>query len=450
MSLRWAAAWPRSIRGQVAVLTLLLATLFLVPLGLAADMVIRNTVAHTLWQETRVAAARVVGAYRESTLRNPIAPRPGGADLIQVTGPDGRLLASTPKAERLPVLDGGKPAPNRSRDYVTCPRSPTECFHVTAIATSNAPGAPVVYAAEPTPALLTTRALDVALGLHVVALAALLGWLAWKVAHRALQTVNHIQAQLAHITVSDLSARVREPSGDNEIAHLARTVNSTLARLEHSVEQQRRFAADASHELRTPIAGLRAQLEEARLHPQHVELDTLVEGALRDTDRLEVIVTDLLFMARLGSSGPAVQESVDLADLVTAQARCCPPRVPVTTDLEEDVVVLGVRTQLARVVDNLLGNAQRHAETAITVRLRAHKGEAVLSVTNDGDRIAEEDRERVFHRFTRLDASRSRELGGTGLGLAIARDVAIAHGGTLHVEDVSEGTRFVLRLPVVE
>ncbi|MFC7383231.1 sensor histidine kinase [Sphaerisporangium rhizosphaerae] len=451
MPLPRAAIWPRSIRGRVTLLTLVLAALFLIPLGVAADLVIRATVANAIWHDTREAASRVVVAYRESSLLNPIAPGPGDVDLIQVVGPGRHILASTARGRTLPPLSDARPvAPHDLLDFTTCRPLSVGCFHVTATLTGPGPGAPVVYAAAPTPAVLSTRILDVAVGLQIAAVAGLVGWIAYKTADRGLGTIDHIQAQLAHITASDLSLRVREPPGEDEISHLARTVNSTLARLEHSVEQQRRFAADASHELRTPIAGLRAQLEESLLHPEETDLGTLVRGALRDTDRLETIVTDLLFMARLGSGGPAAQEPVDLGQLATGEIAARPGRVPVIAGVEEHVTVMGVRTHLYRVIDNLLDNAQRHAADMVKIEVHRDHGSAVLAVTNDGDRIAEEDHERVFHRFARLDAARSRNKGGTGLGLAIARDVAIAHGGTLHVENVPEGTRFVLRLPLAE
>ncbi|MEO3807585.1 ATP-binding protein [Sphaerisporangium sp. B11E5] len=451
MSRRWAALWPRTIRGQVTFLTLVLTTVFLTPLGLAADAVIRNAVAQSLWRETRAAAAHTVMAYHDATLRNPIPVPAGSRVLVQLIGPGRHVLAATESARGLPVL-GHPPAgvPDRAIDFRTCPAGHGECYHATAILTGGGVDAPVVYAASPTPGLLRGHLIDVSIGVQIALLVALVGWVATKAADRALGTIDNIQAELAHITVSDLSRRVCEPPGDDEISDLARTVNSTLARLEHSVEQQRRFAADASHELRTPIAGLRAQLEYARLHPEDTELGTLVEGTLRDTDRIEAIITDLLFMARLGSSGPAVQECVDLGRLATEEIRRRGCRVPVTAELQDGVVVRGVPTHLSRVLANLLDNAQRHADRVVTVEVRGARGMAEVSVTNDGDRIAVADRERVFQRFTRLDEARSRHRGGTGLGLAIARDVAIAHGGTLQVEDASAGTRFVLRLPVVE
>ncbi|GII84992.1 two-component sensor histidine kinase [Sphaerisporangium siamense] len=447
MSLRRAAVWPRSIRGRVTLLALGVAGLFLIPLAVAADTVIRHAVATSLARETREAASRAASAVRASTLRNPISPVPEGADLIQVIGPGGHVLAASDGADLDPISTTRPAGRRRVAQFTACPGAAARCYEVTAMVTGATPGAPLVYAAKRAPLLVSTPALEAAIGLQTAALAALVGWVAWKASDRGLRTIDNIKAELAHITVSDLSRRVAEPRGDTEIARLARTVNTTLARLENSVEQQRRFAADASHELRTPIAGLRAQLEEARLHPEHTDLAVLVDGALRDTDRLQNIITDLLFMARLGSGGPAAQERVDLARLAAEEAERRRGRVPVETDAREEVTVLGVSTHLSRVIGNLLDNAQRHADALVRVEVRARDGTAVLTVTNDGDRIPEADRERVFQRFARLDDSRSRDRGGTGLGLAIARDVAIAHGGTLHAEDVPEGTRFVLRLP---
>jgi signal transduction histidine kinase len=171
---------------------------------------------------------------------------------------------------------------------------------------------------------------------------------------------------------------------------------------------------------------------------------------LRNTDRLEAVISDLLLLARLGTGGVVAAERIDLAEMVAAELEVRPPSVLVSTDLSTGAVVKGVRIQLLRVLDNLLDNAERHGEGAIDVVVGRQEGHAMLMVTDRGKGIPESDRERAFERFTRLDSGRSRETGGTGLGLAIARDVAIAHGGTLRIEDSPHGARFVLRLPLAE
>jgi len=279
-------------------------------------------------------------------------------------------------------------------------------------------------------------------------LAALVAWITWHVVGRTLGPVEAIRAQLAEISDSDLSRRVPEPPGEDEIAQLARTANATLDRLERAVGRQRQFASDASHELRTPITGLRANLEDASMHPDDNDLRAVVASALRDTDRLESIVTDLLLLARIGTGGTAAQETIDLAELAEAEIARRTFALKICTELSHGVTVRGVRMQFVRLLGNLLDNAERYADEVVSVEVARVDAGALLTVTDDGPGIAPADRERVFERFTRLDSARSRGTGGTGLGLAIAREIAQAHGGTLRLEDRLRGARFALRLPL--
>ncbi|MER7870050.1 HAMP domain-containing sensor histidine kinase [Streptomyces cellulosae] len=264
----------------------------------------------------------------------------------------------------------------------------------------------------------------------------------WLVTGRALRPVEGIRQEMAAITASeDLRRRVPEPATHDEIARLARTTNATLAALESSVERQRRFVADASHELRSPIASLRTQLEVAAAHPELLDLD----GAVEDTVRLQNLAADLLLLARLDAGERPAGTRVDLAALAREEAA---GRQRVTVEAEP-AEVSGSRGQLGRVLANLLDNAERHARERITVTVRREGGEAVVGVADDGEGVAEADRERIFERFVRLDAARSRDDGGAGLGLAIARDVAVRHGGTLTAGAApAGGALFELRLPL--
>ncbi|QKW09222.1 HAMP domain-containing histidine kinase [Streptomyces sp. NA04227] len=284
------------------------------------------------------------------------------------------------------------------------------------------------------------------IGLPVLLL--VVGGVTWLVTRRALRPVEGIRSEMAAITASeDLSRRVPEPATHDEVARLARTTNETLAALESSVERQRRFVADASHELRSPIASLRTQLEVAAAHPELLDLD----GAVTDTVRLERLAADLLLLARLDAGERPAGTHFDLAQLVAEEAASRPAdRTALRLDLEP-AEVTGSRGQLAQVLRNLLDNAQRHARTEVTVTLRT-EGELVrLSVADDGEGVPEADRDRIFERFVRLDEARTRDDGGAGLGLAIARDVATRHGGTLTVgESPAGGAEFVLVLPGAE
>nr|WP_202510397.1 ATP-binding protein [Streptomyces sp. SID5643] len=300
-----------------------------------------------------------------------------------------------------------------------------------------------VYAGSPLAA--EHGAVRTALTVMLIGFPLLLGVVAavtWLVTRRALRPVEGIRREMAAITQSeDLARRVPEPDTHDEIARLASTTNETLAALETSVERQRRFVADASHELRSPIASLRTQLEVAAAHPELLDLD----GAVEDTVRLQRLAADLLLLARLDAGERPNDAKVDLAGLAREEAE---GRTGVTVDAEP-VDVAGSRGQLGRVLANLLDNAQRHARSAVTVHVRREGDRAVVGVADDGDGVPDGDRERIFERFVRLDAARSRDDGGAGLGLAIARDVAVRHGGTLTAgRGPAGGALFELRLPL--
>ncbi|MGW0422169.1 ATP-binding protein [Streptomyces sp. NPDC003015] len=286
-----------------------------------------------------------------------------------------------------------------------------------------------------------TAATVMLVGLPV--LLAVVARVTWAVTRRALRPVEAIRREMAAITASeDLARRVPVPDTHDEVARLARTTNETLAALETSVERQRRFVADASHELRSPIASLRTQLEVAAAHPELLDLD----GAVEDTVRLQHLAADLLLLARLDAGERGAGARIELAALVRERAA---GRAGVTVRADA-VQVTGSRGQLERVLDNLLDNARRHARSAVVVTVRRDGGRnAVVEVADDGDGVPARDRERIFERFVRLDEARARDDGGAGLGLAIARDVAARHGGTLTVRDApTGGALFELRLPI--
>ncbi|MEV0231304.1 HAMP domain-containing sensor histidine kinase [Nonomuraea sp. NPDC050786] len=443
--------WARSLRGRVTLIATAVAALVLIPAAVGGVIVTRSLMSASVFRDTRDTAERIAYEMRGGALPmgasipvpNPSVP------LIQVVGPNGQILASSDAARNLPPLSDVRPtAENRLINMTNC--LPTECIHLTAVRVSMFADSPVVYSGRSTPDLLTSRTLEVVVFTQVGILIALASWATWLVTGRALRPVATMRAELDAVHAGDLSRRVTQPPGQDEVALLAKSVNGTLARLERSAEQQRQFASDASHELRTPIAGLRAQLESAQLYPEDTDIEALVESSLRDTDRLEAIITDLLLLARIGSRVDVVKERVDLAELVRQELAVRSDKVPVQVEVDKEVVVEGVRLQLARVLTNLLDNAQRHAEHRVRIQVyKEGTATAVLAVENDGMEIAEEDRQRIFERFTRLDAARSRDAGGTGLGLAIARDVAMAHRGQITVEDCKGGARFVVRLPTV-
>ncbi|MEV4064921.1 sensor histidine kinase [Nonomuraea dietziae] len=264
-------------------------------------------------------------------------------------------------------------------------------------------------------------------------LLAVVAGMTWFSVGRALAPVAAIRTKVADITARDLHQRVPVPDSGDEIAKLATTVNGTLDRLETAVERHKRFVADAAHELRSPIATLRARLELAPPTEDTTE-------ALADLARLQALAGDLLLLARLDAGEPLRTEELDLGQVAAEES--ARPGKSVVMDIRPDVVINGSRGHLSRLVVNLVDNAVRHAATTVEVRVYEKDGEAVLEVLDDGPGIPHEHREAVFDRFTRLDEARARDGGGVGLGLPIARDIATLHGGSLAVQDGGLVARF--------
>ncbi len=282
-------------------------------------------------------------------------------------------------------------------------------------------------------------------------LLALVAGMAYVAARRALQPVAQITTQVDQIRSADSSERVPVPANGDEIAYLAVTMNKMLDRLERSSLSQRQFVSDLSHELRTPAAVIRAEVEAALADPAN-DWDTTGRSVLVEQSRLSALVDDLILLARLdedrvsgeGAGGPRLE--LDLDDLVRQEAARGWDH-PVSTRNVQPVRIEGDPRQLGRLVQNLLANADRHATSTIEVSLCRRDGVVVLRVDDDGQGVPEEERDRVFDRFTRLDEGRVRDVGGSGLGLAIVKEVAQAHGGLALVRTNDfGGARFEIQI----
>jgi signal transduction histidine kinase len=228
-------------------------------------------------------------------------------------------------------------------------------------------------------------------------------------------------------------------------------MNEMLERLEAVDRQQRRFIADASHELRSPLTTLRMQTELALAHPERTNWAQLAGRLLHETERLSDLVDDLLMSARASSTSNWRNSEVDLDDLLLAEVARLNNRGMARAEVGSLVAarVRGDASELSRLLRNLGDNAQRHASAEVRLSLVVDGRHAVLDVDDDGSGVPAADRERIFDRFTRLDDARAREAGGSGLGLALARELAHAHGGTLHaLANSTGGARFRLMLPL--
>lgn len=285
-----------------------------------------------------------------------------------------------------------------------------------------------------------------ALLVMVPTLVLLLGALIWFLVGRALRPVAAITNQVAAISTTSLDKRVPVPDGNDEISSLASVMNDMLGRLERGDQRQRQFAADASHELRSPLSTVRIageMLEKPVTDDRRAELS---DAIVSESDRMDALIGDLLELSRIDETDSA--KSFEALDLVGVVHEVCDGRVGVHVVAGAAVSVRGDRRQLTRAAANLIDNAERHAAEHVRVTIEQRDGAAVVSVEDDGAGIAEDQREAIFERFARVDASRDRSSGGTGLGLSLVRAIAHRHGGTVTAGASSDlgGARFELVL----
>ncbi|MEU9018508.1 HAMP domain-containing sensor histidine kinase [Actinomadura sp. NPDC048394] len=441
---------PSSIRARFTLAMTGVSLLVYAVIGVGVDTAVHNRIERDAFRDTQRAATEWIGSMRSPTPPQPITS--ARVPYLQLVDANGSVVSASRAASGLPALSTLRPPDDdRIQSVVQCANG--RCLMLTASRVSPQEAAQlwggqthIVYAAMPRPVLLATHRLEALVAVCVLVAALLTAWVTWSLVGRTLRPVEAMRAQIAEITISDLSLRVPQPSGDDEIARLARTANQTLARLQDAMERQRRFGSMVSHELRRPLTGLRTQLEEVLLFPE-ADARRGVRDALATAERLQAIIEEMLMLARI-STGPRAVEPVGLAALAREEAARRGGGPPVQVSADEELTVTGNRVQLAGVLANLLVNAQRHTRTGVQVTVRRADGDATVAVQDDGDGIAPGDRERIFEPFTRLTEGRRREPGGSGLGLAICRAVAETHNGTLYVEDSPRGARFVLRLPL--
>ncbi len=374
--------------------------------------------------------------------------------VVQVVDASGHVVAATSSIARRHPVASVRPALGTSQVIATPPLVPGDDADLTVAMSVQSPtaGLVTVYA------VTSVQGAERSTHLLMVLLAAVTGILlvvaaavGWVLVGRALQPVEAIRAEVADITARDLHRRVPEPPQLDEIGRLAATMNETLARLEKATDRQRQFVSDASHELRSPLAALLAQVEVARAHPESADWSAVADAVVVEGDRLSRIVDDLLLMARAdeGQLEPR-RDPVDLDELVLAEGRRLRAQRRVAVDLHGVGAgrVTGDADQLSRMVRNLADNAERHARGTVSFGVSRINGHVQLVVADDGPGIPPDQRERVFERFARLDTARDRPTGGTGLGLAIVGEIVATHGGTIHVADSPGGARFEVELPV--
>lgn len=447
----------RGIRGRVSIATAgILAAAFAVGLILFTNLVtffLAQDLSASLATETDV----VVDALSAEGPRALVGIDPDDTFLIQFVGPGGNLIYTsnvTTITEPLTRLRPG--AGERSMEGLHRWWSPWDgdlplIVEATGFAYAGSTYT-VVVATSQDHVQQSVNSMATAMGVAAPLLILAGAALSRGVVTRALRPVEDIRTRVETVSASNLSERVQvAPTGD-EIEALGETMNRMLARLEAARNSQRRFVADASHELRSPMSSLRGALEIA---VRSGRLETWTEMApllTSETTRLQETVSDLLLLSRIDDQGLTLDfADVDLDDVALAEASDL--RARSGREILTRIAPVRLRADPARlrhVIRNLADNAARHARSTVLITVAGVHGTAVLTVADDGDGIRPDDRVRVFERFVRLDESRARDGAGSGLGLAIVRELVLAHGGTISVEESAElgGAEFTVRLPM--
>ncbi|GAA3348594.1 ATP-binding protein [Amorphoplanes nipponensis] len=414
----------------------------------------RRVLLNTITAAATDRATQVVTALRGgddlTALLRPSAPERTVVQVVDTAG--GVAAASEALAGQAPISALRPAAGRRLTEQQRLTFAHNDLFEVVAVGVNTAAGLQTVLVGSSLDTFDDgTEAVIAAMLVGLPLLAVVVGAATFFFVGRTLHPVEDMRAQAASITSRNLHTRLPVPAADDEVAALASTMNTMLDRIEAASAAQRRFVADASHELRSPLATVQANadlLDGAGLDEAPARS---VARIRRESARMARLVEDLLLLARVDDDGLRVRrEDVDLDDLAYAERERIAvqhPRLTVRADIEP-VRVTGDADALQRVLRNLVDNAARHAAGTVTLTVRVVDGAAEVRVSNDGPPIPEDDRERIFDRFVRLDDSRSRAAGGTGLGLPIARDIVTAHGGALTVDDLDVGAAMRISLPL--
>jgi signal transduction histidine kinase len=440
----------RAVLGTVRVRTTAAAVIVvgvtLVIAAVAMVVFLRRSLTSDVRSAALLRARVVVDALESGSIDDAVPVDDQEEEFVQVIDASGDVVVSSSNLTGAPPVADLAPGESLQVD------TPFEDDPFLAVATS-ADGAFIVVTGGTLETVTeSTAAAAQLLTIGLPLLLLVVGATTWRVAGRALAPVEAMRTEVEAISTKELHRRVPDAPGRDEIARLASTMNVMLARLQKGQQRQRRFVSDASHELRSPVATIRQHAEVAQSHPQQSSMGQLVDVVLAETIRLQRLVDDLLLLARI-DEGTLQQrsEAVDLDDLVLEEVE----RLRATTDLRIDAKavsagrVQGDPTQLRKLVRNLVDNASRHARGAVALGLREDEKAVVLTVDDDGTGVPEDDRERIFERFVRLEEARDRDSGGGGLGLAIVAEIAAGHAAAVTVgEGPLGGARFEVLFPV--
>jgi two-component system, OmpR family, sensor kinase len=376
----------------------------------------------------------------------------------------GSILFESPRFPRL-VWNGDRHLATAARDGTALVTVATLGGSPVRVATVriDRPGAEALalQVADPTePVRQTLRQLAIVMAMAIIVVLAVASYGSGITARRALAPVDQIVARVRHIQAARVSDRLDVQAGSEELDRLVATLNEMLDRLEASMRSARRFAADASHELQSPLAAMRGIVENCvRRERSLAEYRAMATDLLAEIERCSLLVRDLRLLALAearqiaAAPEPVALETVVQECAEIARALAEEKAIRVETRIVDPPAVPGSALHLRRVLLNLLENAIRYSPPGAAVRLSVARlgSRALIAVQDEGCGIGPEDLPHIFEPFYRADPARARDTGGTGLGLAIADQIVRAHGGEMTVTSVpSSGSRFTVSLPLAQ
>jgi signal transduction histidine kinase len=445
--------WRRcTLRTRLMTICLAALALALAAGSLALYVVLHVEGLHRVDRAARASSSEVAGLIRTGRLPQTLPVT--GVEIIQVLDSDGRVLSASANADRLTSILRPEELADARRGPVTVSGSRlgiTSRLRVSATGVATGTDRATVVVAEPVDDLVEdSDALRLVLLVGYPALLVVFGLIAWRVIGATLRPVEALRAAADNISGTGREDRLPVPPSQDEIHALAATLNSMLDRLDDARDREAQFVADAAHELRSPLASLRMQVDVARRFGQDGEDVAALDELDLDIDRMSALVEDLLVLARLETgtvSGHAA--SADVHEELARVASHWPPVVLVEGEAGRDLLVGARPDEVARILVNLVGNAARYSDV---VRITSSRRDdlVVLWVDDAGPGISPADRERAFERFTRFDEARDRESGGAGLGLALVRATVRARGGDVRLADSPlGGLRVEVLLPLI-
>lgn len=442
-----------SLRLRVTALAAAVVAITLIVTGLMVTRWLRSSLLADADRQLNSQSAFVAQLAQHGELSPTLTATGVDTGQVQVVTADHELVAASPGLAANAHLDVFAAPPVGEQSARTVPGpvvggTGTTHYRVVARTVATPIGELTVYAASSLREV--ENAVDVLegslwVGLPLLTLLAAAG--IWIVVGRSLWPVERMRREVAAIAGDQPAQRISAHARAAELDRLADTMNGLLARIDENSATRRQFLADASHELRSPLASVRAQLEVGLAYPEHTDWAATAEEVMVDVERLQTLAGELLDLARVEAPSRAVHlEPVQLGALAIAEvARYADERVAAEA---EQVTILADPALMVRLMRNLVDNGLRHARASVRVTVDGNGATARLRVWNDGAPIPAAERERIFQPFTRLDEARARDEGGAGLGLSIARRIAEMHGGSIAVEGLDEGAAFVVLLPV--